>query len=268
MERGDWPRAVQLLTESQRLEPAAGTLLNLAIAEQRLGKLASAWEHARSALDQLSPSDDRRPTARELFDSLDKRLPRLVLHAAATLDASARVRLDGLELRSAVLGVPLPVDPGAHRVEVTMIGHAPHAITVRAGEGQRIEEVLEPGDRLSQGGAQPGGRASSNEFPWRTAGWVGVGVGAACLTAGGITGYFAMRRNSTVEDHCQGQYCDSTGTEAASQGRTFATTSTVTVITGAALAAAGTLLIVFASPHKATSTAPASGWISPTEFRF
>src|SRR4051812_45377646 len=50
-DKGDYQRARDAFAESQRLEAAPGTLLNLALAEEKLGTLSSAWEHAKEVLD-------------------------------------------------------------------------------------------------------------------------------------------------------------------------------------------------------------------------
>src|SRR5688572_24676732 len=40
--------------ESLRLDPAIGTLINVAACQERLGRTATAWQHWRAAADQLS----------------------------------------------------------------------------------------------------------------------------------------------------------------------------------------------------------------------
>jgi hypothetical protein len=266
MEREDWARAVQVLAESQRLEPAPGTLLNLAIAEQKLGSLSAAWEHSRTVIDQLPPSDDRRRIARELFTSLDRRLPRLTLRSLSPLPKTARVRLDDVELGPATLGVPLPVDPGPHKIVLVIPGRAPRVLTATLRESEEAEKLLEPGEPMAAGPAPDDKSAPASSFPWTTTGWLTVGVGAACLVASGVTGYLAIDRNATVEDHCQGPYCDSAGAQAASEGKTFATASTATAISGLALAATGTLMLLF-GPTKPPN-APTSSALAPVGFRF
>src|SRR5580692_11189003 len=58
-EKGDWATACPKFAESQRLDPAPGTLLNLADCEEHLGQLASAYEHFKTAVETMAPSDDR-----------------------------------------------------------------------------------------------------------------------------------------------------------------------------------------------------------------
>src|SRR5450755_3617279 len=56
-QRGDWETACPKLRESQRLDPAAGTLLNLADCEEHRGKVATAWQLFRQVVDSLPAND-------------------------------------------------------------------------------------------------------------------------------------------------------------------------------------------------------------------
>src|ERR1051325_1790887 len=77
MESKNYQDACQKFAESQKLDPAAGTAMNLATCEEKLGKLASAWQHWKEAIDALPPKDDRIAFARSRVEELEKKLPRL-----------------------------------------------------------------------------------------------------------------------------------------------------------------------------------------------
>ena len=59
MQRQDYETACARFAESNRLDVAAGTLMNLATCEEKLGRVATAWQHWREAIDLLPAGDDR-----------------------------------------------------------------------------------------------------------------------------------------------------------------------------------------------------------------
>jgi hypothetical protein len=244
----DWARAAALLAESQRVSPAPGTLLNLALAETELGRLASASEHARAAREGLSASDDRARIAGDLHTSLERRVPKLVLVPAPGFPADASVTLDGTEVRPASFQIALPVDPGRHEIVVRSPAHANRAVVVRLAEAQRLEETLREGAPLSD---KPSGETTAKDertkpsSGWRTAGWITLGASGVFLLGGTVLGGFAYDRNATVEDRCRGRYCDTIGLDAANEGRTFATASTIGFVGAGVFAVAGAAILLF-----------------------
>jgi hypothetical protein len=260
MKKGDWEKARAMFAESQRLDPAPGTLVNLAIAEEKVGKLASAWEHARAAEDGLPQGDDRRAVAKKLHDGLEDRLPRLTLRADKALPDGTKITVDDTELSVASLGVALPEDPGEHRVLIRSPGHKDLAVTVKLLERGKETYTVELGELSSvpvtdgvpvtpekphdrpthdRDHTDPPAQASS----MRTVGWVLVGVGAAGLATGGVFGALAIGRKNAVDQHCT-PGCDGPGNDAKADGRTFATVSTIAFIAGGALAAGGVVLVL------------------------
>src|SRR5688572_7792688 len=119
MKAGDFAAACPKLEESLRLDPALGTLVNLASCEEQQGRTATAWQHWRSAIEQLPSSDKRRSTAQARAAALEKVLARLTITLAPGAPAEAEVKRDGVRLGRASLGLALPVDPGHHVVVVT-----------------------------------------------------------------------------------------------------------------------------------------------------
>ena len=78
-EAGDWAKACPLFVESNRLDFALGTSMNLAACEEHIGKVASAWEGYRELLEALPPDDDRRPFVAESVARLERTVPRLTV---------------------------------------------------------------------------------------------------------------------------------------------------------------------------------------------
>lgn len=109
-------------TESQRLDPASGTLLALATCHEKQGKIATAWAMYREVLPEAERAGrvDRVTFVKERLAALGGQVSTLRIDvAAATLrHPGARVLFDGVEIREGTIGVPVPVDPGAHVVAV------------------------------------------------------------------------------------------------------------------------------------------------------
>lgn len=248
-QRGEWEAAAKRFAESERLSPAAGTRLNLALAEEHLGRLVAAWEHARALLDQLPPSDERRAIAQALFDRLDPRVPRLTLEGQ--LPDGARVELDGLVLEASSLGVALPVEVGAHRVRVRASGRRDRALERSVAEGERATLAVAVGE--PNGVAPPAASPSPphderspsrSGFP-RVLGFVALGVSGAALAGTAVTGVLAIQKKHDVDARCDASGCDQSGLDAARSGHTLATAATILgVVTGATLAAGVTILVV------------------------
>jgi hypothetical protein len=242
-DRGDFATARSRFGESQRLDPAAGTLLNLAMAEARLGDVTRAWEHAKAAVDSLPPGDDRIAIARGLYDELDRRVPRLRVVLAAGAPPGTRVVRDDVELREGSLGVALPIDPGEHVLRVVAPGRDERRIPVSAHEGATIDLAVEPGPATA---APP--PVSHEPAPARgtpVLGWSLLGAGVVGLGVGTFAGLKVLSKKNDVDAHCDAaRVCDDTAFEAASQGKSWSTVSTVSFAAGAVLAGAGVYLVL------------------------
>lgn len=125
MKEGNCGAALPLLVRSHELEPTLGTRFNIAICESRTGRLTQAAEHLRSVVEQSAPNDDRRAHAERALGELLPRIPRLVVDLDPTSRPLELVRLDGEALSGLKANEPYPVNPGAHVLEVTLVGEAP-----------------------------------------------------------------------------------------------------------------------------------------------
>src|SRR5262245_41081861 len=95
---GKYAEACEKLQASQRIDPAVGTLINLARCYEKVGRTASAWaawrDAAATAKQQGQPA--REKTAREAADALEPSLARLTIEVPADArEISLKITRDG-----------------------------------------------------------------------------------------------------------------------------------------------------------------------------
>lgn len=120
MSAGRFVEACTKLEESHQVDPAPGTLLNLADCYERIGRTASAWELFLdvAALAQSAGRVQHETLARARAGALEPKLSRL----RVTVNAPSRglsVHRDGIVLQPSDWGATFPVDPGQHVIEAT-----------------------------------------------------------------------------------------------------------------------------------------------------
>ena len=267
---GDYAKACPMFAESLRLDPGAGTRMNLADCEEHIGKIASAWEHWREAFDDMhGKMDARSARAQRKIAALEKRLPRLTLKLEPAAVKDAKVERDGVEIGAATLGLPIPVNPGAHAIVVHAAKHEDRKYTIDVKESQLAELVVGMGAEVPDAPlpptavAKPETPVKATSSGGKTAGFALLGLGGIGVAVGAVTGIMALGKKSSVQDHCSadpggGVACrDSAGLDAASSGRTLATVSTVAFAVGAVAIGVGAFL-VFTS-HDGSKTVTALG---------
>jgi hypothetical protein len=139
---GRTAEACSMLRESLAIEASSGTLLNLALCDERLGRTASAFDEYRQAarLAHEQGRDDRAAVAVERGGALEPRLARVTV-MAPNAPPSTTIACDDGPLGGQRLGVPLNVNPGLRRLTVSAPKHRPWTTTVelRAGELRVLE---------------------------------------------------------------------------------------------------------------------------------
>jgi hypothetical protein len=274
--RGDLDVACSAFEESARLEPAPGTMFNLAECEEKRSHLAASWQWFQETLTKLPASDQRRPLVQKRIAALEARLPTLSLRLAPDAPAGTVVTRDSVELGAASFGVALPLDTGIHRVVVTAPNHDASSQDVVLAEGDHRELVVGPGAE-----AKPAARPlSPSEVPvppvvpaapppaparsradTRMLGYVVGGVGVAGIGTALALGAVVIGKSNTVHDHCKPDgTCDAqSAVDASSSGRSLATASTVTFILGAAAVGVGAYFILTSGPSSETSLRATAG---------
>ncbi len=145
MDASDYPRACPLFEESQRLDPGGGTLLNLALCLEKLGKVASArksYEEA-AARARADGRADRLGEAHAHLAALAPRVPTLTLATGKSASTLGRVTLDGRVLQTEELNTRIPLDPGPHSVKVEHEGAATTTLAAELKEGENVRLSLD-----------------------------------------------------------------------------------------------------------------------------
>lgn len=258
--RGDQAAACAFFGDSYALDPAVGTLFNLAYCEETLGRVATAWTHYKT-LEARVPADDPRLEAiRERLLALEPRLSRISLTLSSACPPDTKVFSDGKEIPPDQLGKPMLIDPGRHNIEVQAPGREPASEPVIMRESETREFVLEPGaiaepeppvepqkpPRVRKPVARPA-PATTTTSTQKKLGWGLVGLGAAGFITTAVAAGFVLDRKATVDDECPPNLaCSAEGKNAAESGKVWSTVGTVAFIVGAAAGGTGTYLILTA----------------------
>ena len=245
LERNDLDTACTKFAESQNLDPGVGTLMNWATCEERKGRIATAWQRWREALAELAADDDRVAFARQRVAALEPRLPHLTITLAPSAPSDTRVNRDGVALGRASLGTSLPVDPGVRAITVEARGFESRTFRLEIAEGKKVSLEVAPGDPLPAAASDDS--SASNAFPRRTLGWALIGVGAAGVITGVVTGLMLDAKRDDVEANCAPEGCNPTGLDAASDGKTLLVVNAVGWGAGIAGLGAGAYLVLSSS---------------------
>ena len=263
MKKGDLTAACPKFAASQKLDPAVGTLLNLATCYERQGKNASAWAsfHDAETAAHRAGQEERAAFARRRAGDLDKKLSHVVIRVAQS-NASLEVKLDGEVLDSSAWNDPLPIDPGQHALEVSAPGKRRWTTTVDIGTDPTQTEVAVPALADEPQNPPPPPLPVVPEIapppppsasPLRP---IGIVVGAVGLVGVGIGigfGINAKSKNDEALTHCPAspQCSDQQGVDLTHDAQASATASTVAfIVGGVALATGITLFIVAPRPAR------------------
>jgi serine/threonine-protein kinase len=261
--------------ESQKLDPGAGTLFNLADCYEATGRSASAWSMFLEVAAQSKKEGhaERENVARQRAAALVPRLCQLsvVVPAASVVDG-LEIRRDATPVGGSIWGTPVAVDPGSHTVEASAPGMKKWVSTVQvAAPGGTVTVTvpkLEPGPAAepaaSVTAAAPARRpAAPVEQPapaaWgaqRTAGLVLAGAGVVGLGVGALFLVQAKGKLDDAKAWCEGDVCwEQAGVDLHSEAVSRQTLGYVVGGVGLAMAAGGAVLYFTASRGAAEGKA-------------
>jgi hypothetical protein len=265
---GNYASACPKFAASQRLDPKASTLLNLASCYELNGQSASAWASFKEAEASARKHGrtDWAERAAAAVKKIEPTLVRLTVHVPQELRAlQLRVELDGSPLQGTEWEQALPIDPGAHRVDWTAPEYKSAMRSVTVGTSS-IDVTLTALERVPAPVALPTTAATSSTrdtLPvgfWTTGRVVGAaigGVGIAGMIAGTVFGLSASSKYDEAEALCgdtggSPRMCLPERSSAALAARdsagSRATASTVFFVAGGALTAGGAALFLLSRP--------------------
>ncbi len=276
MAAGSVNEACAKFAESQKLDPGAGTLVNLAACYEKAGKSASAWVTYVEAASEAERTGRKQweTQAKKKREELEPTLSRLtIVVPSAARVAGLRVERDGNSVNEGEWGVAVPMDPGAHVIRASADGREPWqtSVTIDAKKSASTIEVpplvastahvdpktatgTPPVDTNSPPPLDP--KQNDDGSSLRTVSLVLGGVGVVGIGVGAVFGIMALGAKSDAKADCSSDFarCNQAGLGNLDSASSKATVSTISFIAGGTLLAGGVLFYVLApKSHETTS---------------
>jgi hypothetical protein len=176
------------------------------------------------------------------------------------------VKRDGVVLKEAELGVPVPADPGPHEISATAPHMKPFKKTVTTRPRETVDfpiPALAP-ETVDMNGAAADTTTEPPAEQLRPTGnaqrGIGIGVasvGVASLIVGGVFGMLAKSKNDEALDpkNCPtSTQCNATGISLTDSAKSRALLSTILVAVGGAAVVGGGILF-FTAPRQRSGVA-------------
>jgi hypothetical protein len=254
LKAGNYKEACPAIAQSQKLDPRPGTQFTLAECLARSGKTASAYVAFEDFLrnvqalpvGQQGRYADRIKVAEGKKAELKPNIPELTIVLPSNAPSDVKITRDGTEITGPMIGLSLPVDPGEHKVVVEVLGKPPsqEKFTLSPGEHRTLEVTI-PGMKTAKADEPLPSEEPGKPGMGRTIGtYAALGIGAAGLIMGGVTGGLALSNKQSADEQCPKFACTPQGLEAVEHGRTMARISTIGFAIGGAGIAAGVILFL------------------------
>ena len=231
MDSGDYESACPKLEESFAQDRATGTLLALALCQEEIGKIASAWANYTTvvSMSKRDGQEERERAARERRDALEPKLSRVTIQIAEATASlpGLLVKRDGLVVGQGAWGAAAPVDPGEHTVEASAPGKQSWSTNITVGSEADAQTVVVPEleDLPAEAAApepspapeapatssargeldMPRAEARASEWPLST---IGLAVGGLGVVGLGVSTYFGIRAKNLDADSSRNGRCD------------------------------------------------------------
>lgn len=148
MQKGKYAEACSAFEQSQKLEPAPTTLLNLAGCREKVGQLATAWGLFLEAERKTRSATDA--TTKQLYEvakskaaKLEPRISKLTI-AVAPGSEGVEVKRGEDRVESAMWGRALPIDGGTYTITASAPGKKPWSAQITIANEKDAKTVDVP----------------------------------------------------------------------------------------------------------------------------
>jgi hypothetical protein len=252
---GRWAEARERFQAALALRPSPRVFFSLAQCEEQLGQVASAqadYARAQQWAHEAAADSDVAAAADQAARALEPRVPHLRVVVSGANSPAAT-----LDEKPIVPGEPIPVDPGLHQVVVRATGMRDASVSAAVGEGQQLDlpvrlevEAPSPPPGRALDAAPVAAAPSAGPGPWRAIALIAGGAGVAALGVGAYFGVDARSKNDeSYAQGCNGDECPAKAAATRRDALSAANASTVCVVAGGVLVAAGVALWIVAPSH-------------------
>ncbi len=275
-EAGKFSESLDLFSRAESLVHALPHLLYIARSHEKLGQLVAARETylkiTREKLADGAPDAfrDAQQKAQTELAALEPRLAKVTIVVKGEGAESAKVQMDGADVPAALVGIPVPVDPGEHKFVATTAGATSGEKTQSFTEGgaQTVELELVAGQSAVPGGETGGntsGKIDESSLQGtnglRIGSYVAFGVGVVGLVGGTVFSFSAKSKrddasalcNVPPDNHCPGGADGDKVRKLDSDADSARTLSIVGFVVGGVGIATGVTLFVLSNNKKSTA---------------
>jgi hypothetical protein len=269
LQKKDYKTAADRFGRADTLVHAPTLVVDWARALQGLGRFVEAHEKYELVLREGVGDSAPKSWLRALEDAkkeLDALKPRLAWVTVILKDPpDASVKIDGVLVPPAAVGVRRAADPGFPEVTVSALGYEPFKQTVTVGPGEekslevslrKLPEVA-PAPAATDAAYRPRQKSAAR----RTAAFIAFGLGGAGVVAGGVTGGLALRKRSDLKAECRGELCPSSSSKKISTYHLYGTVSPIAF--GVGVVGLGTGLVLLLTEPNAEDHASAGPSVRP-----
>jgi hypothetical protein len=212
-EQKKWQQAAERFREAIKIKETPGLRFHLADTEEQLGHLVEAqveYDRAGELIRLGAKAPDVESLLGPARESLRERIPTVTVRVPAGV-TDAVLEVDRAKVSAALIGQPIPLNPGAHSIQVGASGRRPFALelALKEGDDRVVEADLPP--QGAQGATTPAPEPASQRFKVDTgpdtADSAGFGAREAVLITEGVLtvaaaglGVFFYLEKSDAED--------------------------------------------------------------------